>query len=310
MATMRTVIQHRLGGPEVLETAATERPEPGPGEVLVRVRAAGTNPVDWKTRERGSMDGSEPPFVLGWDLSGTVAALGEGVGDFAEGDEVYGMPRFPRFGGAYAEYAAAPAGELAPKPARLSHEEAAALPLAGLTALQALVGVADVRAGQRVLVHAAAGGVGHLAVQIAKAKGAYVIGTASAEKHMFLKAVGVDEALDYRSVDFAEVLSGLDVAFNTVGPDYEARSAAVLRDGGTLVSLMRGELPEAERTRITAEAMLVAPDGAGMRALSALVEDGSLTPVVARALPLERAAEAHRLLEVGRTAGKIVLTID
>ncbi|MEU6859927.1 NADP-dependent oxidoreductase [Glycomyces sp. NPDC046736] len=307
---MRAVIQHRLGGPEVLEAVTVERPEPGPGEVLVRVKAAGTNPVDWKTRELGSMDETLPPFTLGWDVSGTVEALGAGVEGFAVGDDVYGMPRFPHFAGAYAEYLTAPAGEIAAKPARLGHVEAAALPLAGLTALQALDGVAEVGPGQRVLVHAAAGGVGHLAVQIAKAKGAYVIGTASEARHELVRSLGADEVLDYRSIDFTEALSDLDVVFNTVGPEYEARSAAVLRDGGTLVSLRRAELPETERARIEASAMLVAPDREGLLTLSALVEKGELTPVIAQTFTLEAAAEAHRALETGRTAGKIVLTVD
>ncbi|WP_374209683.1 NADP-dependent oxidoreductase [Glycomyces sp. TRM65418] len=305
---MRIVIQDELGGPEVLRIGEVERPEPGLGEILVKVHAAGTNPVDWKTRTFG-FGGFEPPFTVGWDVSGTVEAVGGGVRLYRPGDEVYGMPRFPKLANGYAEYVAAPARHFDVKPARLSHVEAAALPLAGLTAHQALVDVAEVRPGQRVLVHAAAGGVGHFAVQIAKAKGAYVIGTASAGKHEFVRAIGADEVVDYRTVDFTEAVSDVDVVVDPIGEAYAARSASVVKDGGHLVSVMPGELSEAEQARITAGYMMVEADWSGMRALSALVEAGRLTPHVAETYPLEAVAEAHESLATGRTTGKIVLTV-
>src|SRR5262245_61551146 len=181
---MRVVRQLVLGGPEVLEVVEAPRPEPGPTEVLVRVGAAGVNPVDWKLRAAGGFLG-EPPFTVGWDVAGVVEEVGYGVTRFAEGDRVFGMPRFPREAAAYAEYVVSPSRQLARTPDELSDVEAAALPLAGLTAWQALVETAGVGAGDRVLVLGAAGGVGHLAVQIAKARGAYVVGTARAEKHAF-----------------------------------------------------------------------------------------------------------------------------
>jgi NADPH:quinone reductase-like Zn-dependent oxidoreductase len=176
-ATMRAIRQTTLGGPEVLELVDLPKPEPGPTEVLVRVSAAGVNPVDWKTRARGGFLGS-PPFTVGADVAGVVEQLGPGVTRFAVGDRVFGMPRFPQEAAGYAEYVTAPSRQLARTPQRLSDVEAAALPMASLTAWQALVEIAELRAAQRVLIHAAAGGVGHVAVQITKSRGAYVIGTA------------------------------------------------------------------------------------------------------------------------------------
>jgi NADPH:quinone reductase-like Zn-dependent oxidoreductase len=181
---------------------------------VVRIHAAGVNPVDWKTRAGHSR--LRLPFVLGWDASGVVAALGEGVTRFAVGDEVFGMPWFPRQAGAYADYLTAPSRHLARKPTRLSFIEAAGLPLAGLVAWQSLIDTAELQAGQRVLIHAATGGVGHLAVQIAKARGAYVIGTARAEKHDFLRSVGADEAIDYTTTDVYSVVRDVDVALDLV----------------------------------------------------------------------------------------------
>jgi NADPH:quinone reductase-like Zn-dependent oxidoreductase len=309
MTTMRTVTQDELGGPEVMRIVEVERPAPGPAEILVRVHAAGVNPVDWKTRASGGLIGPEFPFTVGWDVSGTVEAVGAGVRLYRPGDEVYGMPLFPKFANAYAEYVVAPARHFDFKPARLSHVEAAAMPLAGLTAHQALTDIAEVRAGQKVLVHAAAGGVGHFAVQIAKAKGAYVIGTASAGKHEFVRSIGADAVIDYRSVDFTEVVDGVDVVVDPIGEDYAARSAAVLKDGGYLMSVIPGELSEAEQRRINAGFILVEADWSGMRALSALVEAGTLTPHVAETYPLDAVAKAHESLAEGHTAGKIVLTV-
>ncbi|MDA1358169.1 NADP-dependent oxidoreductase [Glycomyces luteolus] len=311
MTTMRTVTQQHLGGPEVLELVEIDKPQPGPGEVLVKVHAAGINPVDWKTRANGGLQGRKPPFRLGWDVSGTVEAVGFGVRLYKVGDEVYGMPRFPQFADAYSEFVTAPARHFAPKPAGLSHVEAAALPLAALTAYQALVDIAKLEPGQKILVHAAAGGVGHLAVQIAKAKGAYVIATASAEKHEYLRGSGADEVIDYTAVDFAEAVSGIDVVLDAISSeDYQTRSAKVLRDGGALITLAGPVvLPEAEQERITAGFMLVEPDLAALQAISALVEEGKLAPTVSATFPLEEVAEAHRSGESGRTIGKIVLTV-
>ncbi len=234
MNTMRAISQDTLGGPEVLREIRLERPGPRVNEVLVRVRAAGVNPTDWKHRATGGFLG-EPPYVLGWDVAGTVEAVGIGVAAFRPGDEVFGMLSYPYGHGSHAEYVSAPARVFAPRPAGIDHVQAGALPLVSLTAWQALVERADVRPGQRVLIHAAAGGVGHVAVQIAKARGAHVIGTASAAKHDFLRSLGVDEPLDYRERDFAEVVRDVDVVLDTIGGDTGMRSLRVVRPGGIVV---------------------------------------------------------------------------
>ncbi|MDR6975744.1 NADPH:quinone reductase-like Zn-dependent oxidoreductase [Streptomyces sp. 3330] len=310
--TMHVISQNALGGPEVLEEREVDRPAPRPNEVLVRVRAAGVNPTDWKHRATGGFLG-EPPFVLGWDLSGTVEAVGIGVAAFAPGDEVFGMLPYPYGHGSHAEYAIAPVRALWHKPAGIDHVQAAALPLVSLTAWQALVENAGLEAGQRVLIHAAAGGVGHVAVQIAKARGAYVIGTASAGKHDFLRELGVDEVIDYREEDFTEAVKDVDVVLDTLGGDTSVRSLRVLRPGGIVVSILpvgSNEFhEEAERLGVRAVRMLVDADRAGMRTVAELVGAGKLRATIAGTFPLADAAEAHALGDTGRTTGKLVLTV-
>lgn len=309
---MRAIRQDRLGGPEVLVERQVERPEPGPTEVLVRVHAAGLNPVDVKSRQHGGFLG-QPPFVLGWDVSGVVERTGVGVTLFAPGDEVFGMPWFPRQAGAYAEYVTAPSRHFAAKPESLDHVRAAGLPLAGLTARQALVDRAAVRPGQRVLIHAAAGGVGHLAVQIAKEQGAYVIGTARAAKHDLLRELGADEVVDYTAVDVAEAVEPVDVVLDPIGGDNGPRSLRVLRPGGILVSINSPAeqrlAPLAEELGVRAGFLLVEPDRAGLLALADSVRAGRLRVLVEAELPLADAAKAHELSETGRVTGKIVLTV-
>ncbi|MFJ9575469.1 NADP-dependent oxidoreductase [Streptomyces sp. NPDC101191] len=306
---MRAVVVEQWGGPENLVEREVERPEPGLNEVLVRVHAAGVNPVDWKTRAGGALiEWGELPAV-GWDVSGTVEAVGPGVGIFRPGDEVFGMPLFPRQAGGYAEYVVAPARHLARKPASLSHVEAAALPLAALTAWQALVDAADVRPGERVLVHAAAGGVGHFAVQIAKARGAYVIGTASAAKHDLVRELGADEVVDYREERFEDVVSDVDVVLDGLGGETAVRSLKVLRPGGRLVTLPGPDDVPAAHDGVRALWVLVEPDHLGLREIAALVDRGALRPVVETVVPLAEAAKAHEIGERGRTTGKIVLSV-
>ncbi|MGW4346562.1 NADP-dependent oxidoreductase [Streptomyces sp. NPDC004690] len=311
--TMRAVGQDVLGGPEVLKEIELERPVPRPNEVLVRVRAAGVNPTDWKHRAQRVFLG-EPPYVLGWDVSGVVEATGVGVALFRPGDEVFGMLPYPFGHGSHAEYVTAPARAFAAKPAGIDHVQAAALPLVSLTAWQALVERAELRAGQRVLIHAAAGGVGHVAVQIAKAHGAYVIGTASAGKHDFLREIGVDEPVDYRTTDVTEAVRDVDVVLDTLGGKTSVRSLRTLRPGGVVVSILpvgSDDFPtEAERLGVRAVRMLVDADHHGMRAIADLVETGRLRPTVAGTFPLAEAAKAHELGETGRTTGKLVLVMD
>lgn len=311
---MRAIRQEQLGPPEVLRVAELEDPEPGPTEVLVRVAAAGVNPVDWKTRAKGGFLG-EPPFTVGWDVAGTVERLGFGVTRFEPGDRVFGMPRFPREAAAYAELLTAPSRQLARIPEGLSWSEAAALPLGGLTAWQTLVDTAQIASGERVLIHAAAGGVGHLAVQIAKARGAYVIGTARAAGHGFLRELGADEAIDYTTTEVAEAVRDVDLVLDLVGGETGLRSLPSLRDGGLLIAVPSSSgiepLREAAAGRVRIASFLVEPDGAGMEALAALVREGKLRAKVAQTLPLEQAARAHEIGEAGEIGGgKLVLEID
>ncbi|MEU6111167.1 NADP-dependent oxidoreductase [Streptomyces albidoflavus] len=310
---MRAIIQESYGGPEVLRETRVPRPEPGPGEILVAVRAAGVNPTDWKHRaQAGFVD--RLPLILGWDVSGVVEAVGYGVTLFAPGEEVFGMLPYPHGSGSHAEYVVGPARAFTRKPTVIDHVQAGALPLVSLTAYQALIDTAGIGPGQRVLIHAAAGGVGHVAVQIAKAHGAYVIGTASAPKHELLRELGADEVVDYRTTDVAEAVDGVDMVLDPLGGETRARSVGLLRPGGTLVSLLSGGTPEeaaraAERGVRTAT-MLVEADHAGMNAVADLVAAGALRPRVEATFPLAEAAAAHRLGETGRTTGKIVLEVD
>jgi NADPH:quinone reductase-like Zn-dependent oxidoreductase len=316
--TMRAVVQDTFGGPQVLRVERMPRPEPLPTEVLVRVHAAGVNPVDWKTRSGSGMAGvlGQPPFILGWDVSGVVEAVGFGVTTLAVGDEVYGMPWFPRAAGAYAEYVTAPARQFARKPVTATHEQAAAVPLAALTAWQALVDTAGVRPGRRVLVHAAAGGVGHLAVQFARHLGAHVVATASAGRHAWLKELGADETIDYTAVRFEEVTDPIDVVIDLVGDahdDTSHRSLRVLRPGGLLVAVPAGVSPElaeaAAAAGVRATPFLVEPDGPALTRIAELIDAGQVRVEVEEVFPLEQAAAAHARSESGRTRGKLVLRV-
>jgi NADPH:quinone reductase-like Zn-dependent oxidoreductase len=310
---MLTISQRSFGGPDVLEVAESPRPAPLPTEVLVRVHAAGVNPVEAMIRDGRFPLLGQPPFVLGWDVSGVVVQVGPGTTRFQPGDEVYGMPFFPRPAAAYAEYVAAPSRQLARKPANLDHVQAAALPLVGLTAWQGLVDVAHVEPGQRVLVHGGGGGVGHVAVQIARARGARVIATASAAKAAFVRGLGAEEVIDYAAVDFAEVVRDLDVVFDVVGGGYADRSLRTLRPGGLLVTAVDhrdGEL--AERFRASGRrfaGLAVEPDHVGLEELARLVESDRLVPHVSRTFRLEEAAAAHELVATGSVQGKVVLTV-
>jgi NADPH:quinone reductase-like Zn-dependent oxidoreductase len=306
---MRTVIQKSFGGPEVLEVVESDKPKPRSGEVLIRVHASAVNPVDAFVRSGAFPLLGEPPFGLGWDVSGVVEQAGPGA-RFAVGDEVYGMPFFPREARGYAEYVTVPSRQVARKPAALDHVHAAALPLAALTAWQGLVDGAKIGEGDRVVVHRAAGGVGHLAVQIAKVRGAHVIALASQARHEFVRALGADEVIDSRAVDFTEVLRDVDVVFDSNAEGE--RALQVLRPGGTLVSILEhgnAELiAKVEAAGRSFVGISVEPDYAALEAIAALVDEGRIRPHVCEVLPLEEAGKAHALIESGRTQGKIVLT--
>ena len=307
---MRAIQAKSYGGPEVLELVDLPIPSPVPGEVLLRVAAAGTNPVDWKARA-GYVPHwfDDGPYVWGWDVSGVVEALGAGVTEFNVGDEVFGMPRFPDLAGAYAEYVTAPAAHLAHKPPALDHVHAAGLPLAGLTALQ-ILDIVDVTAGQRVLVAAAAGGVGHLAVQLAKDRGAYVLGTARAVNHDFLRSIGVDEPIDYTTVDVGATVREVDVVLDGVGDES---LLATVAPGGVIVPIPGGVSESfgsaAKEAGVRAVGHLVKPDGPGLARLAQLAQAGRLRVEIDQVLPLAEAAKAHQLLAGNRTRGKIVLSV-
>jgi NADPH:quinone reductase-like Zn-dependent oxidoreductase len=307
---MRAITQKTAGGPEVLEIEERPSPDLSPGNVVVKVKAAGINPVDVAVRGGFFPLLGEPPFTIGWDVSGIVEKSPEG-GRFKVGDAVFGMPRFPKQAAAYAEEALVPEDEIVRKPGTLDHIHAAALPLAGLTAWQGLVNVGGVQAGQRVLVHSGAGGVGHLAVQIAKARGAYVLATASAGKIDFVRSLGADEVIDYKATDFTQLARDVDIVFETIGGDHAAQSLKSLRKGGVLVSLLDpGEKTRAEAPAldVRVERISVVPDREGLEQLVRLVEAGKLTVHVEKTFPLEQAGKAHEFLGT-RPKGKVVLTV-
>ena len=310
MADMKAVRIHQFGGPEVLIYESAPVPEIAAGEVLVRVKAAGVNPVEWKVRSGGSRIGAgEPlPIILGWDISGTVEAIAPDVTAFKPGDEVYGMVRFPELGSAYAEYVAAPAAHLTPKPKTLTHVQAAAVPLAALTAWQALFDALDLQPGQRLLIHAAAGGVGHIGVQLAHIHGAHVIGTASVRNAEFVRSLGAAEVIDYTTTHFEKVVGDLDCVFDCVGTQTQTRSLAVIRPGGKLVGITGQIEPALAKARkIELHRILVHTSAEQQAQIAELIDAGELKVEVDAVFPLHEARNAHELSETRHLRGKIVL---
>jgi NADPH:quinone reductase-like Zn-dependent oxidoreductase len=312
LQTMKAVRIHKYGGLEVLQYEDAPLPKVAPAtEVLVRIHAAGVNPIDWKTRQ-GHMKEVFPhsfPLVLGWDLSGVVEEVGAGASRFKAGDEVYSLPD-PLRDGAYAEYIVVRESDLALKPKSLYHVHAAAVPLAALTAWQALFEVARLGSGQRVLIHAGAGGVGHFAVQFAKWKGAYVFATASTKNQDLLRELGVDEPIDYTQQRFEDIARKIDIVLDTLGGDTQERSWQVLKKGGALLSLVQP--PSAEKAKeLGVRAAFVAshPNGAQLAEIAHLIDSRKLKPIVERILPLLEVRRAHELSQSGHTRGKIVLRV-
>jgi len=311
MRTMKTVCIYSYGGPEVLVYEDAPRPHPLAGEVRVRVHAAGINPVDWKIREGHlkEMLHHTLPLVLGWDVSGVVESLGSAVTRFKVGDEVFSRPDISR-DGAYAEFIVIKESEVALKPHSIDHIHAAALPLAGLTAWQSLFDAGGLAAGQRVLIHAAAGGVGSLAVQLAKWKGAWVIGTASERNHDFLRQLGVDQPVDYETVRFEEAVQPVDVVFDTMGGEVQARSWKVLKRGGILVSIVSPPSAESAVANGVRQAFVFTqPNAAQLAEIAKLVAAEKLKAIVETVLPLSDATRGQELSERGHTRGKIVLRV-
>jgi NADPH:quinone reductase-like Zn-dependent oxidoreductase len=304
---MKAIRIHQYGGPEVLAQVETQRPTPGPNELLIKVEAASVNPFDWKVRA-GYMKDFFPltfPATLGWDVSGTVEEVGAAVTRFKRGDEVYTRLEA---GGGYAEYAVADETIVARKPRTSDHVQAAAVPTAGLTAWQALFEAAQLRAGQKVLIHGAAGGVGNFAVQFAKAKGAYVIGTASYRNQSLLGELGVDKAVDYNKAPFEDVVRDVEVVLDTIGGDTQERSFEVLKKGGILVSIVQPPSEElAAKHGVRAVFYGAHPSSSDLAEIAKLIDSDKVKPVVETVLPLAEARRAHELSQSGHARGKIVL---
>jgi len=296
---------HGAGGPEALQVERISLPAVGPGDVLVRVRNASINPVDWKLQEAGRLPN---PGTPGGDFSGEVVAVGARVQGIGCGLAVAGIVNQRERGGSYAEYVSLPADQVVPKPEAFSYAEAAAYPTVAVAAWRYLIATADLQPGERVLVHGGAGGVGSMAVQIAKACGAYVIATASERNHDYLRGIGADEVIDYRAVRFEDVAKEIDVVVDTVGADTLRRSPRVLRDGGRLVTLV-GSVPAEMCDRIRCPAAAPWDVGRGLGYVAPLIAAGALKINIDRRYPLSEAAAAQRFNRDGRTRGKVVLDI-
>lgn len=304
--TMQAIQAQDYGGPEVLTLTQVPRPEPNDDQVLIRLKAAGVNPADWKNRA-GLFKQFMPlqfPWTPGLDGSGVIEAVGTNVTTWKKGDEVYGLVT-----GGYAEYALALANEIQLKPAGLSFEEAAALPFGVLTAWAAVIDTANVEAGQRVLIHGAAGGVGAYAVQLAKWKGAHITGTASAGNLEFVKSLGAEKVIDYNATRFETVLKDLDVVIDTVGGDLPARSFQVIRPGGifvTIAAMLAEDAGKAQNIRAVAAGRASADK---LKQVSELMEAKQLKPVVGQVFPLTDARQAQESSQTGHGRGRIILQI-
>ena len=309
-APMKAIRYHNVGGPDVLKYEDAPRPTPGEGELLVRVRAAGVNPVDAKVRAGGFGPGGKMPAIPGYDLAGVVEEAGPGTTRFKKGDEVFAYLNLRR-AGAYAQYALVKEDEVAAKPGKASFEEAAAVPLAALTAWQALIETAKLEPGQTVLIHGGSGGVGSFAIQIAKARGAKVIATASTRNQQTLKELGADQAIDYTTTKFEDVAKDVDVVLDTVAGETLARSYGVVKKGGIIVSILAPpNKEELSKREIRGQVILVRPHSEMLGEIGKLIEAGKVKPVVSQVLPLAEAAKAHQQIETGHTRGKIVLKVD
>ena len=300
MITMKAVRIHEYGKPDVLRYEDVPRPQVGPGQVLIKVRAAGMNPLDWKVRSGlvPVWPAEDLPQILGFDMAGDIVEVGSDVTQFAVGDAVYGFTD----SGGYAEYTIALVDDIAFKPRTVDYIHAAAMPGAAVTSWQALIDSAQLTAGQTVLIHGAAGGVGTFAVQIAKCRGARVIVTASAHNHDFLQQLGADELIDYNTTRFEDVVSNIDMVLDTVGKETLERSWRVIKPGGKIRTIVDDTNPEtAFNIQLPAPTVLTE--------LARLVDTGQVKPIVSTVLPLSEVQQAHRLSEGRHVRGKIVLVV-
>ncbi len=307
---MKAIVINAYGNESVLDYVDVERPEPKADEVLVKVHVAAVNPADWKIRDgMGERFGFKLPLILGGDIAGTVEAVGDRVENFKQGEAVYGMTVSSLSGG-YAEYAIAKVDTIALKPESLSFEDAAAIPIGALTAWQAMFDLANLSSGQRILITGASGGVGSMAIQLAKAKGAIVIGTASGKNEQFVRDLGADEFVDYTRQPFEEVVKDVDVVFDTVGGDTLERAFQTLKKGGFLVT--SAGTPSEEKARelgVEAAFVFCKPNAGQLAEINQLIEKGKLKVHIETVLPLSEVKKAHQLSESGRTRGKIVLQV-
>ena len=310
---MKAVRIERYGNEEVVEIAEVERPTPGADQVLVKVKAAAVNPVDWKIRDGlGEMFGVKPPLILGCEVAGTLESVGNrgpsrtGSSDFAVGDDVYGY--LGAHSGGYAEYVAAPASEFVRKPKEIDFDTAASVPVGALTAWQGIFDHGNLASGQRILITGASGAVGSMAVQLAKVKGAHVIGTGSGRNEEFVRGLGADEFIDYKKAKFEEELNGVDVVFDTVGGETQDRAFQTLKRGGFLVSTVNP--PSAEKAKefgVNVAMVVMMPKPDQLAEINRLVESEKLKVRVAMVLPLAEVKKAHQLSASGHADGKIIL---
>jgi NADPH:quinone reductase-like Zn-dependent oxidoreductase len=311
METMKAVRVHEYGGPEVLKYEDAPKATAGPGEVLIRVHATSVNPVDWKVRAgyMQQMIKYNMPMIPGWDVSGVVEAVGPGVTRFKTGDEVYSHTPISR-DGTYAEYVVGAESAVALKPKSIDHATAGAIPLAALTAWQALYDAAKISAGQTLLIHGAAGGVGTFAVQFAKMKGARVIATASKKNHEFLRSLGADEMIDYNTTKFEDVVHGVDAVLDTITGETMERSWQVLKKGGILVSILEPPKPEkAAAHGVRCHHTFVQGNAEQLNEIAKLVDAGKLKVIVEKVFPLTEVRAAQESNATGHTRGKIVLRV-
>ena len=304
---MKAIKIHEFGGPEVLKYEDIPEPQPGPGEIRIKIIAAGVNPIDWKIRS-GYIGELPLPIIMGLDVAGLVDAVGEGEVSFQPGEKVFAKVSIGQ--GGYAEYTVVNSTQVAQKPKSIGFVESAAIPTAGLAAWQSLFDIAGLKKGQSVLIHGAAGGVGTFAVQFAKWKGAYVIGTASSENAQFLKSIGADEVIDYKNQRFEDLVGNLDVVLDTIGGDTFERSWGVLKPGGFLVTTV-ASIPEGdpEKYGVRAKTLMTRPDGKELAQIAAIIDEKKIKPIVTTVLPLTDARKAHEMSESRHARGKIVLRV-
>jgi NADPH:quinone reductase-like Zn-dependent oxidoreductase len=313
---MKAILLEKTGGVENFLIKDVKKPDTKENEVLISVKAIGINPVDYKARAiedvLNSLTGEQRPAIIGWDVSGTIIAIGNNITKFKIGDNVFGMINFPGSGNAYAEFVAAPEDHLVKIPKNISFEEAAATTLAAVTALQALK--PRVKKSDRVLIHAGSGGVGHFAIQIAKSLGAYVITTSSAKNKDFVLSLGADEHIDYGSQKFEEILTDIDYVLDMFNGDILLNSIKITKNGGVIISLPTADFSDevlklAKERNVDVSFTVVQSNGDDMNTLKNMLESGTLKPHISKTFAFEKMGDAHLQLESGRTVGKVIVTM-